>query len=104
MSKKTFYLNAKKIKVTLYPTELAEEMKNLKQTLQVISDNLEAKGDRIDMLDKNSARIGNATRQCRAIRSQSQLTHQRNNVVKRTANERIAYIHVFLQVDLQKYK
>ena len=51
-----------KMKVALFPTELAaEEMKNLKQTLQVMSDNLKTKGDCTDMLEK---------------RAQSQLTHQ----------------------------
>ena len=50
------------MKVALFPTELAaEEMKNLKQTLQVMSDNLKTKGDCTDMLEK---------------RAQSQLTHQ----------------------------
>ena len=44
------------------------------------------------MLKKKQPPIRNATRQCRRIRLQSQLTHQRHNVTKRTANERIARI------------
>ena len=43
--------NHAKNQAALYPTELAEEIKNLKQTLQVMSDNLKAKDDRIDMLE-----------------------------------------------------
>jgi hypothetical protein len=41
-----------KIKAALYPTELADEMIGLKQTLQAMSDNLKAKDDCIDILEK----------------------------------------------------
>ena len=46
-----------KIKAALDQTEVAEEIRNLKQTLQVISDNIKAKDDRIDMLETRALEL-----------------------------------------------